>query len=629
MKKILCVILTLVIMASATATIFAADIQTSIGYSKKNMEDDPIWTEINEKKGSGTITLSNQDKAINMKELVSDGNVIDDVESILSAYKYFYITDVEGLQAFSTVVSKGTNKDSSVNVYSFKGKTVYLMNDIEFNNNETMLPIGENKLHYRQNATHAYGYQFDNNAMYYQHQYFSGTFDGRCFSISGLKMDTIYSDDYSNGENSDYSQGNGVALFKSIRGDATIKNLVIDNTCEFKNTSAANTAGTISNKGQGNGAASLVCYALAASGTGYNDNKNYTIENVISYASVSCTSTDADKDASKNYRHNIAGGIVAGSYTNIASDANITNCTFAGIITDAGTNAGGILGMASCTAYRDSASATSNITNSINVKYCVNSATINATQNAGGIIGGLFSGAHERIRCVVANCSNSGDAISENVLDNDSTTVGYEGYNIGSANKTNTGTSSIFTQYDCVSSINGLSAVGARSNISYSSARCTTLTASGSDAAAVGKTVNYKGLQVKQPDGNTTSVRFIASIKADDLSAYSSVGFHITAVYNVKNDGVPLPIGSGRSIEASTDKVYKTINAYDPCTANTFTYNAEKGEYFIVVNLDNLSTELGNVTFVVVPFCISADGNTTTYGDAKYTTINMATGNKA
>ena len=376
---------------------------------------------------------------------------------------------------------------------------------------------------------------------------------------------------------SNYRQGNGVALFKAIRGDATIKNLVIGKNCSFVNQTSADTSLTNVNPGQGNAAASLACYAF--SHNGYEDAKAVTVTNVISYATVTCgTTTNAT-----NNRHDIAGGLIAGMHNQINSQAAITECTFAGQITDAGNSAGGIVGVVQVVA------------GSIKIEECLNAGAITSTSFAGGILGGHFA-ASATYYTYIASCINTG-----NVVGAEGKIGAFYGSSFSSGEKINIKTSTNKTS--------GLAATLYSVTSDTDNVIVDTLNGeAGTDAL-----VRYEGLQIKT--GETQTVRFVGSITASEaeLANYDSVGFKITAMYGAK----------GRTVDANGTEVYTSING---TTADGWNveYSADEGEYLIAIKLEGLSKSLGEVTFVVTPYCVS--GETTTYGTAKTTTVNMSTG---
>lgn len=359
MKKLICAILALMLLVSSVITVSAAEStatittkNSNVGYSASRIGDDTVYNTIAENVlyADGTIkndsyTSDANGGIVNMKALNS-GTDIDNFAINADALdnKYFYITDAEGMIVFSKVVALGDSVKVSENEYCFKDKVVYLVADIDFaGSSDKMKPIGENGEHYG----------FVNNGAKYEttdygtqphdiksaREFFSGKFDGRGHKIIDLDMAAPYLDTY--------KSGNPVALFKVLRGDATIQNLVIDNTCSFINKASASTASGVktAGNGQGNATASLAAFVFADNDAKYGDSKSINITNVASYATVNGgTSTNNNNST---YRNDVAGGLVAFLNSNISATygANIQYCTFSGEITSAGSTAGGIVGV--------------------------------------------------------------------------------------------------------------------------------------------------------------------------------------------------------------------------------------------------------------------------------------------
>lgn len=389
MKKLISVLLTVFMLSSMALPIFASD--TTVGYDSSAVASDSNFSQAIDLEMLAETSASGYDATLGFSP------------TLLASTTYFYIDSVEGWNLFAKIVAANGNDSGSVKVsenpYCFYGKTVYLKNDIDFNN-AFVRPIGEDGRHEYYNLnTKEYltgsGGGLDVTMASHIRTFFSGTFDGRGHSIKNLKMTSEFVSTEAG------AWGNAVALFKTIRGDATIKNLVIDSTCSFENACSLTTTHT--NKswaGRGNVAASLVAYAVTDTSDACGDSKGYTIENVISSATVGATSAQTNRD----FRYNIAGGLVAFSTVSEAradtsSVSAIKNSTFAGTISEAGYGAGGILACA----YQAKENTGFNITN------CLNSGSVTARGYAGGVLGYDCSNNNPVVICTIESCKNSGE----------------------------------------------------------------------------------------------------------------------------------------------------------------------------------------------------------------------------
>lgn len=585
MKKLLCAMLILTMLVTTAIPAFAAVTQTSVGYSDRNVEADGVYDQI--KAGLESDASADEvsidggaEKAVNIKKLLN-GDVVD--EELLGAdgAKYFYVTDVEGMKAFSSVVSQGNNAAPASNIFSFSGKTVYLMNDIDFavyENNEitsyeTMLPIGDAGLHETSGVAGDYGNQIDKYATCYE--YFSGTFDGRGHSIKNLKMTSAYVNKY--------AQGNAVALFKAVRGAVTIKNLVIDSSCSFENKTSANTSGNIVAAGQGNIAASLIGYAYA-----WGESAGFTVTNVASYATVECGTVKANKMTVVE-RYDIAAGLIGSIHSNKSSTAS--NCTFGGKIIQAGSSAGGILGVISCAG------------GGVTVADSLNSGIINGSKYAGGIIGSDYASTagSNSYSAYVRNCVNTGKIVGAEAS---GAFVGHQAQTV--------------KKIQVTKSLNNgeVSEVGPMTNSdTVASTYTNTYTAAPSERLgvvgvqpAVNKTANG--------DKEYRSYRVIGSISAteSELGDYQSVGFKITALY-----------GNGGKVLDGVEEtvVYTSILETSYGVSNEIA--AEDGTYYFVAVMDALPCDIGTVNCVITPYYTAADG-TVAYGRTVTVAMNIAAG---
>ncbi len=589
MKKLLCAILTLLMIVTAAIPAFAAVTQNTVGYSAKNVKVD-----------------ENFDSATDIEELeVSETDGYDSVlgfnTKLLADTTYFYIDSVAGMKLFAKIVSCGNNTNPALNGYCFLGKTVYLSQDIDFSNVTDMYPIGQPT----RNETNGTQINKLNEAT----TYFSGTFDGRGYSIKNLDMTAKYASDATYGD-----FGNGVALFYMIRGNAVLRNLVIDADSSFINTCSMADSTNLAWSGRNNVAASLVAYAQTYYGDGY-DSDGFTVENIISYATVASSPATTVRD----YRYNIVGGLIA-VVDAFQSATTIRNCTFSGTIDTScytsqykndrkGYAAGGIVGEV----YRATANG------ALSFDRCINLGEIDGASYTGGIVGGAASTDQNLVVTFsISNCINDGSVSYRGVGTNLNTSVtGAAGAFFGGIlDNGNYDSSRTCTIENCINKYTGLTEFVGLKTGTVNDTNNNVNVSSLNGEAGTDTLVRYEGLQIKK--GTTQSVRFIGCLMAteEELANYDKVGFKITAMYG----------DSARQVDANGQEVYTSLNG---TTADGWdiVYSAKDGEYFIAVTLEGLSPALGEVTFVVTPYCVS--GDTTTYGAAKTTTIDMATGEKA
>lgn len=194
--------------------------------------------------------------------------------------------------------AKFTNFSNDVNNgTSYSGQTVYLDKDIDFSE-VYFIPIG----------------QFNSDTKY---KHFNGTFDGQGHIISNLKMSLDHV---------------CVGLFGYSQGGITIKNVVIDNFCSFKNTFDFNThIGSASNDAFTGG---VIGWCRSTYG-------QCTIENSVNMANISFTGSVKDI---------LYIGGISGSLSLTDYDITVRNCVNYGTLTNYGSTAnnlrvGGITGV--------------------------------------------------------------------------------------------------------------------------------------------------------------------------------------------------------------------------------------------------------------------------------------------
>ncbi len=139
--------------------------------------------------------------------------------------------------------------------------------------------------------------------------------------------------------------------------------------------------------------------------------------------------------------------------------------------------------------------------------------------------------------------------------------------------------------------LHGIGGVGADMYVS-------SVTFSQSSTPIVDKTVNdeviFRGAQMSN-DG--TKVRFLATIDNLDTTQYSKIGFKVTTA-----DGT-------QSWDVSSATVYTSVSALD----DTITAAALGGQYIVAFVVDSIPAST-SADFIITPYLVSADGETTTNG---------------
>lgn len=253
----------------------------------------------------------------------------------------FTLTKASQLAGLAKLVNEGD---------TFSGKTITLGGDINLNSKQ-WTPIG---LYHDENDTSDFG-----------KKPFSGTFDGKNYTISGLSIDL----------------DNGKSSYRALFGyaDGTVSNFTVKG--EVKANSSSGVVAALGDGGK--------------------------IENVVSYVNVSVT-----KGADKGGLHAKIAGIVV-AVKGETKGCTITNCKNYGAITSTVTTAndavGGIL-------------AWTNI-KTLTITGCENYGTITAEdtkQNAGGIIGAIWNISKndgDTIKYTITNCKNDAKIEGNNATD--------------------------------------------------------------------------------------------------------------------------------------------------------------------------------------------------------------------
>ncbi|MBQ8213437.1 MAG: hypothetical protein IJZ80_05445 [Clostridia bacterium] len=409
---------------------------------------------------------------------------------------------------------------------------------------------------------------------------FTGTFDGRGHTISGLYHKATVANPA--------ADASWIGLFGQVGGTTTIKNLGVVNTYFSTN--------------------GWYCGGIAARLTA-----GVTISGCYFDGIINC------RDA--------GGGIVAMVSAAASSNATIKECASFGTIECTNTAAGGIVGLVPRYAADMG----------VTVVDCVNFATVKGGYHTGGIAGQC---ANINInRCVnfgsVKDLMDSTDGITDALLG----TV-YQGESETSSTVSITNSYRFDGQLMCNFGAGGYSGVSALNDATASSGAmencksavaATTLAAfdfAGTDANKgdwvtregnypMPKAVYDNFFKIKMKyvqntavdnkgtdatDDDTYDVRFIAEVSA---LTYDKVGFNVTVSYTGGSKTVTLTdTNVYKSIKAGTNESYDTVSAPD-------------GKYFVALSITDIPTSADEVTFTVTPIGDYTDENATDeLGDA-------------
>ncbi len=509
MKKILCVFLTAVLLCSAVVYVSATEQDiTTVGYD------------------AARITTTVPDDAVNILNVTTDTYASQTTSN-------FYIDSAEGLTRLSELVNAGT-------AYDFYSKSVYLKNNIDMSGVTDFEPIGQ-----------ASG---DSNNPAPR---FRGTFDGQGYEIQNLTVTS--------------STRVCNALFGAVRG-ATIRNLVIAETCSFSYTgsSTGRTAALVAMVGVNGGDA-------YSTGTVNGTSFDYAvlIENILNKADVSTTRSGV-------------GGLVGGGAYGTNRYLYIRNCTNAGSVTNGTDSAGGICARLEST------------NRGVIIENCLNTGNVTSPACAAGMLADIMS---STLATRIVGCVNTGRIISNFSA----------GAILGKFRQSNTCVSNC-TNYGYVESAQASTIYGERVNGNTANITDTVDKYTGS--------AELYGYQVSAAGQATQSIRLVASI--DNLE-YNRVGFLITVK---DSDG-----NTVRNIDQKCATVYKSLTGMSGGTILQYsadvteqegdTDGIREGGYLYALSIKNIPASEGELTFEVTPFFIK-DGYTS-YGETSAFTHEICT----
>lgn len=531
MKKFTCTFLSLLMILSlAFVSVCADDNPATVGYSAALVD------EVDLTKVVDITSIETTDAARDLPAQVK-------------------ISDAAGMQRFASLVNTTTENTDN----TFNGKTVYLEKDIDMSGVTEWTPIANNT-----------GAIVGNNAK----PYFQGTFDGQGHSIKNLVV------------TSDATGTVNIAIFGRLQG-ATIKNLVIAESCSFTYTGGSKDARTASL------AASIFCNGA---------NGKNTIQNVCNHACVTAN-----------------GGFVGGLFAAAGGNNNsapgvintITNCTNTGAVTATGTfdlPAGW-----STSATADAAAAAGGFAGHcsrgwLKFSYCLNTGAVTAAGNAGGFIPGRSVCGDE---LYIEYCRNNGNVTG-------AFAGGLMGYATG-------GNDNIFYSTN-TGKIETSSATGeAKQHYANSSANVSR--GYNTEAVDTVKVLGYqKALDVTTKEGSDTtyrSVRLVGVFATEpeaDLSKYDLVGLEIIATYTV--NGVTFT----KALSGSSQTVYTSLAGMEN-VENNGSFEKQDNEYYFAIVLKDMPTTIGNVKLSITPYYefTEESGTIITYGLTTSTAVDIAT----
>ena len=338
----------------------------------------------------------------------------------------FLISTAQELAGLSYLVYSGTAKEEHINGnYYFSG--VYFKQTADIDLSE----------HYWQPI----GIFDDRNGTTTQH-YFSGTYDGDGFTVSGIKTPAGSRDAYS------YQGLFGYIVAESATNKAEIKNVgVINSNIQgyqyiggivgyapySSNVIITNCYNEGSVTGSGGDVGGIVGYASSSStitncyNTGSVTGSGYNVGGIVGYADYYSTITNCYNTGSVTGSNDVGG--IAGS----ASNTMITNCYNTGVVSgssDVGGIAGDLNGGAIISCYNigviEGFLESNNIggilgfANSTNVYECINLGEISVDQN-NGIIGGIVASGTSTNSYFGGNCKLDGYTLNLDVLAKDKT----------------------------------------------------------------------------------------------------------------------------------------------------------------------------------------------------------------
>ncbi|MBQ7392254.1 MAG: hypothetical protein IJV73_06160 [Clostridia bacterium] len=447
-----------------------------------------------------------------------------------SSGKYL-ISNADGLHKLSAIVNNGG---------TCAGVTFVQTADIDMETSgKTWTPIGS--------------WDGDNNTS----KDFRGTYDGQGFTISNLKYEVTEA----------LTSKNAIGLlFVYGRAAITIKNVVLDSTCEVSYTHRTAVSAPMAS-------------ILAVSGA-----SGWSISNCYSAAKVLNADTNNESATS---------GILGYVIQIHGSNREVEYCTFAGTAQGV-RRVGGIVGWIQNTQ--------GSILNCLNIGTVSSTASTTAdTNTVGGIIGAPNNTAS--YVCNIDNCENYGN-ISSNGTPNVGGIIGLVREGVTAHGNTDYGMVTI-TGKDTPTYIYGAVMSGKNAD----GVDGTNKVLRDADKAM------FHGYQVRANGENAVDLRLVASI---DSKSYSAVGMKVTVTFTY--NGNPVTKVLDNEAGSKTTTVYETLTAYANDTNVDYTADAlridEKSGYLYAVVLTGIpkaAFDSGDFTVTVTPYATDLENAETEY----------------
>ena len=406
------------------------------------------------------------------------------------------------------------------------------------------------------------------NTHYYNTRVFCGTFDGQGYTISNLSIEKSDSD----------GKIVCVGLFGVVKG-ATIKNVVLDSTCAI-------TYSGSSNEARVGGIAGTDYYAAVE------------VYNCYSATTVNITKA-------------VSNGEASGIMSIYVANSSIEYCTYAGSLVKG---------------YARSAGICARIGNvNASIEYCRNSGTIQTYRSSGstsyaaaGICAAPNNGS--TTSSTINKCVNNGEIISYGNTANIGGIVGIVRTNSVCTNNVDYGVVRYASTVSNPPAITTYIYGGIYTNETANGVNSTNKVQRGHDFAMV------HGYQLRKDDNATTmDVRFVGSIDSLD---YSEVGLEITVSYVLDGKTVTKELGKRKC-----EYVYDSLLAVNGDNTETYTAKSlrksETDGYLFAITLNDIPVAAGNLTFTVIPYCVSmekADPSLAVYEGAKISGVTKEDG---
>ncbi len=476
----------------------------------------------------------------------------------------FKITDVAGWKKFVELTSSLTTKPGTDNkYYRFKGVTVYLAEDLDFQNEAGIAPVGG----------------WNNDGSNIMCPGWSGTFDGLGHTIKNLTIEAP------TGLTGKIGEGY-IGLFRSVTRYGSIKNLILDSTVtisagEYNTVAVGALVGSINTNSESNAKIAM------------------SISNIYNKANVIGQANSAGSIVGRTYQ-------VTLNISNCTNEGNITTKAFVG--TDIavghvnnpaayGNGVGGFIGIAGTEASG------SDRTSFFTITDCINKGTITSDHApVGGIVGAVGNGQNaEKFKLTIDNCVNSGVLVQNSDYN--------AGGILGDNHQTKVTADKIVIKNSAFNGVintkeNYMGYIGAIANGS-SNMTLTANKVADKDFVLAPTDMSIYGVQPSLD-------RYTAKEGTSD--AYEAFGVRIISLHNNISAqskieyNVTLTLGSDKYFNKyETNKVYTALIA----DGEQKTASVLGGENIATLRIDNIPVgEYETITVTVVPVVTDTNGNT-------------------